>query len=614
MVNGLYIGFGDFGTNLAISILKLYLEEKELNQRRSELISDLICYDFYPGVHFNRKLEINGLLPRTGDTLYLESSRIPIPQYKILPSPAGASLDAGVGSFWPLALESVLQARDRSIRAAREAKDASVDDPLSLRDVERLRQTHTPSVFIFAASSAGGTGNGSCPEFANMYISYLSKLGLSPPQVLPIAVTVLPFRNDPRLKIAEPNAVTFLGRVLSSAVKTVFIADNELFYKRGLHQEKAEKEVNSLLAHSLISLFLMNYATTGRWEAADYNNFFTVWGVERASVTVPAFTVIDRRRFAPPMLDLREYISRFIRKILYFKIVDSLLAYIDFKSNPPSKALAIMALPGELSVPDHIVRIIEEELGKIFEYHFNLSRDAYAVRVIRGAPVQEVWVSVYFVEPFIPRLGEILNHSRDFFRDDTAIKGYIRGMLRTAPESVQTEFEKSIQKHHTYLSWIRTAYENFRRSFQRYSEGLTKNNSCYFFGEYPHRAISARRQRAIPITISHVDEEVLESEEKFITYLYDQKNALKKNRFIAYEFTDRKLVETINSILKILSETSHTESFNLSAGFRVTITLKGYELPVPNEMLNFRVEELPEEAELGIYLARQSRKTEKKGR
>jgi len=614
VVNGLYIGFGDFGANLAVSILKLYYEEKELNQRRSELISDLVCYDFYPGVHFNRKLEINGLLPRIGDTLYLESSRIPIPQYKILPSPAGASLDAGVGSFWPLALESVLQARDKSIRAAREAKDAGVDDPLSLRDIEQLRQTHTPSVFIFAASSAGGTGNGSCPEYANTYINHLSKIGLSPPQILPIAVTVLPFRNDPRLRIAEPNAVTFLGRALSSAVKTIFIADNELFYERGLPQEKAEKEVNNLLAHSLISLFLMNYATTGRWEAADYNNFFTVWGVERASITVSAFTAVDRRTFAPPTLDLRKYIPVFIRKILYFKIVDSLLANIDFKNNPPSKALAIMALPGELNVPDDVVRGIEEELGKIFEDRFKLSRDSYAIRVIRGAPIREVWVSVYFVEPYIPRLGEILKRSQDFFKDDTAIKGYIRGMLRTAPEGVQMELEKGTQKYDMYLYWIRIAYENFRRSFQRYSEELIINNPNYFFGENPHTAISTRRQRAIPITISYVDKEVLESEEKFIIYLYDEKNAPKKNRFTAYEFADRKLVETVNSVLKILSETTHTESFDLSAGFRVTITLKGYELPIPNEMLDFRVEELPEEAELGIYLAKTKQKTKKRGR
>jgi hypothetical protein len=89
---------------------------------------------------------------------------------------------------------------------------------------------------------------------------------LDAPYVFHMGVTVLPFETDPRIGLAEPNTLTFLGR-FSEIVKTIFIGDNQYIRKtKKVNHENAEGMLNELLAWSILGLFFMNYVHTGRYE------------------------------------------------------------------------------------------------------------------------------------------------------------------------------------------------------------------------------------------------------------------------------------------------------------------------------------------------------------
>ncbi|MEZ0346245.1 MAG: hypothetical protein ABWK01_06825 [Infirmifilum sp.] len=596
MLNGLYLGFGEFGRRLALELTKTYIEEKELVSDTGGIIKPIVCFDLYPGVHFEQDLKREGLAAyREGGELYPESLRVPLPEYKQLPSPTGITLDAGVGSFWPLAMESVLVNRQLSLKAVKSDEQAEVD-PLRLRDVEGHRKSYGHSVLIFASSSAGGTGNGSAPEYARSYLRYLDEIGVRPPRILPIGVTVLPFQNDPRLGIAEPNAVTFLGRVTRSGVKTVLLADNEHFYREGVATENAERVVNRNLAYSLISLFLMNYAVARRWEAADYNNFFSI--EERASITVPSFVQLPREVLSR-LLDIRQFFG----KLAYFHIKENLLAEVDFEHNPPLRALVLVVLPRGLSVASKALGDIERELDEVLERFFHISHRN--VTLITNAPVSDVWLAAYFVEPYVPRLREIASRASRFLGDNEAIERQVSRMIMYSPIRSTDEIANRRQR---YMEWIRNAYEEFTGVFRRYvANSHGGSSSPHALPKRPSDPPQRRVERRFTLGLSLVPGPKLESEEKFVVYLNGSKS-LNKKWFTVREYADRKLSETIDCVLRILEEAGVREARSRKDKYRVTITVSGFEFPVPPEILNFPVEELPRDSSLTIYLAKPEKK------
>ncbi|MGB9623101.1 MAG: hypothetical protein ACPL07_04570, partial [Candidatus Bathyarchaeia archaeon] len=110
MTRAFYFGFGEFGRRLRIAILKFFISERDLDA--DNLISYLMSYDFYPG-HMDRKdLEREGLTTTSeGGVLRPEARRLPPSNFKTLPPPSFIkwTLEAGVGGFWPIAAQSILE-------------------------------------------------------------------------------------------------------------------------------------------------------------------------------------------------------------------------------------------------------------------------------------------------------------------------------------------------------------------------------------------------------------------------------------------------------------------------------------------------------------------------
>ena len=591
MLTGFYFGFGEFGRRLAVEISNLYRSGRELDPYR--MVGFLICYDFYPGVHFLQELEKLGLKEVTGDgKLHLEASRIPIPEYKQLSVERVESLDAGVGSFWPIASEAVKENFDRSERALR--GDSRYADTLDFQKIEEMRKSMKPSVFIFAGSSAGGTGNGAAPEFAKNYLRWLRSQGLQAPHILPIGVTVLPFEHDPRLHIAEPNALTHLARA-SEAVKTLFVADNEYFYKKEYPTETAEREVNRLLAYSLLSLFLMNFATARRWEAADYNNFFAI--PYRASLTVPSFKSIPVESFSKIM---RAFDRSFLTEFIYNTITSGVGAEIDIKSNPPKKALTIIAFPKEMDVKDEVIGELERNLTSKFKEEIGIAN--YNCTIIRDAPIEEVWVATYFVEPYIYRIREIVKRGSKFLETEGEVENQIRRMIETVPGTKIGE--KVVQDTREYAKMIRESYIKFKENFKMYfheDKGLNPSGGFFLLHSKPRFPESRRRTRILRINVAYLPRGVLEDEERFKAHLRTGPSPVKE-AFIVEEYSDRKLQETIETFFKILQRQGKLKGNISLHNARITLEIRREEFPVPQNALTCIVEDLPEASILNVYL------------
>lgn len=588
MLTGFYFGFGEFGRKLAIDISNLYKSEKELDPYK--IIGFLMCYDFYPGVHFLQELEKLGLKEVAGDgKIYLEASRIPVPEYKQL-SVRIESLDAGVGSFWPIASEAVKENFSKSEGAL--GGNNQYTDTLDLKNIEDRRMGMKPSFFIFAGSSAGGTGNGAAPEFAKNYLRWLESKGIKAPHILSIGVTVLPFENDPRLHIAEPNALMHLARA-SEAVKTLFIADNEYFYRKGYPTETAERMVNRLLAYSIVSLFLMNFATTRRWEAADYNNFFAV--TRRASITVPSFKSISVEDISKIIRVLDE---SFLIDFIFNTIISGLAAEIDFKKKPPEKALTIIAFPREIDVKDEVISEIERNLTKIFKEETEIKD--YNCTIIRDAPIREVWVTTYFVEPYLYRIKEIVKRGREFLEKEDKIRNHIKRMIETVPGSkIREKVTRDMQE---YADMIRESYLKFRDDFKMYFTD-DSNPGRHFFLLYvtkPRLPESKRRTRNLKINVAYLPKDIIETDEKFVVHLHTKPPQINET-FVVEEYSDRKLQETIGTFTKILQDYRKLKGSASLHDPRITLRIRGVEVPVPQDALMCVVEELPEDSVLNLY-------------
>lgn len=591
MPNALYIGFGEFGRRLAISITEMYINEKKLMESRTGTIKPLFCYDFYPETILLQELERHGLVRITSDNVIIpEAERASgyIPVAHILPSPASIAVSAGVGSFWPLAARSVVEHAGRSSSTL----ERDGDDPLGFRRIERARAQINHDVFIFAASCAGGTGNGSCPEFARLYLSSLSRRGIAPPRILPIAVTVLPFKNDPRLHIAEPNTLTFLGRIVTSGVKTVFVADNEHFYRMGEGTAKAEETVNELLAHALASLLLMEYAVARRWEAADFVNFFAI--PDRASITVPAFCQIDPKEFTRRTLDLRMYIPF----ILQSEIRRGLAAEIYLESRPPKRALVIVALPEGLQLSDSVIGSIEKGLNGMLA---GLCTEKFNVTIIRDAPISNVWVAAYFVEPYIPRLREMYSRASRFLTSEDSIREHIQRMLGTIGMSPDM-----LKDAESFIELIRNSYESFTRYFHHYTAGngfhSEHNPFPYIIMRASPPSSPSRKTRDLKVNIGLVPENVLRTEEEFIVFIHSESSNITRRSFIIREYSDRRIIEMIKDAIKILKDDIGELRRVKIEPFRATISIMGREIPLPPEALQYYVAELPEDSKIAIYL------------
>ena len=162
-LSGLYIGFGNFGLNLGLTILET-CRDYRLNVER--FVKHVQVLDFYPGAHFIELRRRRGFEPivegAEGSTVNAEAARLSkCLTYRQLVDTAELpyNIAAGVGSYWPL---SAYHARVNFPRIY-------VDLGESL-EKEAGRRITDFNVFIYAASSGGGTGNGSAPEFASRFI------------------------------------------------------------------------------------------------------------------------------------------------------------------------------------------------------------------------------------------------------------------------------------------------------------------------------------------------------------------------------------------------------------------------------------------------------------
>jgi len=200
-LSGFYIGFGDFGINLGLTILET-CRDYRLNVER--FVKHVQVLDFYSGAHFLELRRKRGFEPvvegAKGSTINAEAARLSkcltYRQLAELPY----NIASGVGSYWPFS----------AYYARRNFSRIYVDLRESL-EKEAGRRITDFNVFIYAASSGGGTGNGSAPEFARQFIR--KEENLRAPHVLHMGVTVLPSEEkESRIGLAESNTMTFLGR------------------------------------------------------------------------------------------------------------------------------------------------------------------------------------------------------------------------------------------------------------------------------------------------------------------------------------------------------------------------------------------------------------------
>ncbi|MGC8988214.1 hypothetical protein, partial [Infirmifilum sp.] len=395
-------------------------------------------------------------------------------------------------------------------------------------------------------------------------------------------------------------------------VKTIFIADNEFFYRKYSGSERAENMVNMQMAASLISVLLMNYARTRRWEAADYSNFFSSEG--RASLTVPAFTAIDKEDFKKIIERLDP--ERYLPNYLLMKIKGSTLAEIDFSITPSRRALSIIALPAGLHINEEAIGKIEQRLIENFAEHFKLGKNDYSCTIIPNVPIEEVWVTTFFIDPYIPRIAEIYKRGRSFLENKEEIRKHVRRMTETIPGELSREISG---RYDQYIDWMEKSYKDFVRMFSRYTSFFLDNPGKDYSLPMLHNYSSSplfllplkRRGKTLGVKISEAPRNRLKSDEEFILYIFSLRE-IRGLSFRVHQFEDRGLAETFENVFKILGKDGNNESLG---GIKVALNVGNESqlklIPVPFEILRSHTwGELPDNIELIIFTSRERKKEE----
>ena len=581
-LSGLYIGFGEFGINLGLTILET-CRDYRLNVER--FVKHVQVLDFYPGTHFLERRRRRGFEPvvegAKGSTINAEAARLSkcltYRQLAELPSIA-----SGVGSYWPLSAYYTRRNFSRIYVDLREGLEK-----------EAGRKITDFNIFIYAASSGGGTGNGSAPEFARQFIRKLDEEeNLRAPHVLHMGVTVLPSEEkEPRIGLAESNTLTFLGR-FSNIVKTIFIGDNQyILTNEKVSPEEALRRLNELLAWSILGLFFMNYVYTDRYEAADYVAFFSTEG--RSTWVVPAFCSFEEDKLNA--LNKIWKVEALAKSIVY-KLQDSLAAGINTKYEA-RKLLVILALPEAISKREDF----DSELRKALSDEFNVSKKnihvAYAHVDFGGL----AYAFAYIVDPFIQRIKNIYDINADLLKDSSGrrrqLESLVSRMRRAMPSASESYRIEDIEYIKEDIEWIENALKKFDKIFRSYlgNWGIVPDE----IGQNPHGIFPllnllpkfgepiVKPQEPINIKL-----EVIYLEEKEpdnltdTTVLLNSGHDFDVENYTLIEYRDR----TIEELLEIINTIFKKEGFSNRP--LLCLKLGGYYMPLTYDVLRLNVDEL----------------------
>ena len=590
-LSGLYIGFGNFGLNLGLTILET-CRDYRLNVER--FVKHVQVLDFYPGAHFIELRRRRGFEPivegAEGSTVNAEAARLSkCLTYRQLVDTAELpyNIAAGVGSYWPLS----------AYHTRRNFPRIHVDLGESL-EKEAGRKITDFNVFIYAASSGGGTGNGSAPQFASQFIRKLDEEEkLRAPHVLHMGVTVLPFETDPRIGLAEPNTLTFLGR-FSDIVKTIFIGDNQYIQTvKKVSQEEAERRLNELLAWSILGLFFMNYVHTGRYEAADYVAFFSTEG--RSTWVVPSFT-----RFKGDELTryLEVWKPELPAKSIAYQLKDNLAAEIN-TNYEARKLLVILALPEAISVGEGFDAELRKALSKKFNVSGKNIHVAYAHANFGGL----VYSFAYVVDPFIQRIKNIYSRNAHLMKASSSRRKQLESlasrMRGTMPSVLISQRIENVVRD---VELIEDALDKFYKIFESYlaNWGLVPDK----IGQNPHGTFFldllpvfsepiVKPQGPINIKL-----EVIYIEEKEPVNIIDAAVLLNSSRdfdvknYTLIEYIDR----TIEELLITINTIFNKEGFSNRP--LLCLKLGGAYVPLTYDFLRYNVGELSSIPELTISL------------
>jgi len=578
-LSSLYMGFGNFGLNLGLAIAKIVCKDFKLNPER--FVKHVRVQDFYPGAHFLELLRRLGLgAPEEvaqGGTIDAEAVRCrnylsygPIASAEELPY----NIAAGVGSYWPL---SAYHARRNFARL--------YSDLVNDLEHKAGRKVTDFNIFVYAASSGGGTGNGSAPEFAGLLIRELEKEKLVAPHVLHLGVTVLPFKADPRIGLAEPNTLAFLGR-FSKVVRTILVGDNQYVQEtRKTNQEEAERKLNEILAWSILGLFFMNYVQTGRYEVADYVAFFSAEG--RSSWVVPAFTFLKGEDFIGY---LEKWKPEVPARAIVLQLKDSLAAEINTEYEA-RKLLVIVVLPRVVSVSWEFYQAFRSALSREFNTPEDRIHIAFAYTDVRGLAL----IFAYVVDPYIQRISEIYGKNIHLFEAGSSRRKSFTGlatrMRGTMPVSIES-YEKELLS--SDVEYIEKAFAQFHTVFENYlaSWGLTPRRVAegphtvnFFLDLLPklrEPAVVPRQACSFKLEVLHLEESRPASPADLAVLLNRAEGLPVKNYY---------LVESLDRTLREAVEAAHTA---LRAGDWPWICLKlgSTYIPLTEDFLDYVVSEL----------------------
>jgi len=546
-LSGFYLGFGNFGLNLGLTILE-NCRDFRLNVDR--FVKHVQILDFYPGAHFIELRRRRGLEPiiesSEGVTLNNEAARLSkCLTYRQLVDPEKLpyNIAAGVGSYWPL---SAYHTRRGFPRIFTELKESL--------EKEAGRRISDFNLFIYAASSGGGTGNGSAPEFASQFIKELETTeNLYAPHVFHMGVTVLPFMTDPRIGLAEPNTLTFFGR-FSNIVKTIFIGDNHhIQATKKVNQEEAEGKLNELLAWSILGLFFMNYVHAGRYEAADYVAFFSTEG--RSTWVVPAYT-----RFKIDELTrlLEKWKPGVPARSIAYQLKGNLAAEINTRYEA-RKLLIILSLPRALNLGGDF----DNELRKVLSREFNVSEKNIHVAYAHIDVGSLVHAFAYVVDPFIQRVREIYSRNAHLLKDSPdrrkRLMDLVSRMRRTMPANIES-YESDLASKD--IEYIEASFSQFYKVFENYLANwglipertdLNPHATSFFLDLLPKFSepiVRLQQARRIRLEVVYIKEDEPDNLVDIAILLNSIRNFTVEN-YLLIEYADKtigEMIETLHSI------------------------------------------------------------------
>jgi len=554
VLRALFTGVGEFGKRLGLSLYEFILNNRGVDDKVSTI---LVC-DLYTSDQWEKELEKRGF-----ESGLLEANRIKTKlEYHMIvqPKPDVATIQAGVGKFWPL-----------SARYAAEYYSMYEE-----RVKKRLEmEGGNISLFVIAGSSGGGTGCGTVPEWARLLFPQIpAMLGVQGTHVFTPTATVLPFRDEYH-GISELNAAAFLGRIFPYS-KTILLADNEAVRSsRNLTIDETKNEVNRKLTLALFSLLLASPPL----EAADLNLLFGVGG--RASIAVPAvraFPMSYLNRWRPELA---------IRETLLYEPLSGISA-----ENPTGKLLVLALYPSgqSLNIRENIENIVEP-LYWVNRVHF----EPIATPYLRDTFI----IAVFFIDPYVPRLKELYQKLKSHIADETRLREYIRSMLTTVPAENRGELAYFSEEAMSVIMQAQERYEEFIQIYTRelgFSNPGNPSNPNGGGFTTPLRAVSelpaepplhSRKLRSVRVTV--------------------QIHELEWDGVIK-EFEDRSVSETIETLLTLLvkdkassgdalqdlvASIHENPSEAIQENLEVLVSIRGVEVPLPPDVLRMSLSEYP---------------------